>query len=93
MERKLQVVRAAVLATFFVALALTGWSLFTNRSSFVWFAFLAYLSLCIFIGTESFGPIAAQRATVSRVLARVFFVPSLIVVCGAGYSLVLMALS
>ena len=93
MERKLHVVRAMVIATFFVALGLTGWSLFEDRSSFVWFAFAAHLSLCIFIGTEAFGPISAQRAITGRVLARVLFVPSLIVVCGAGYSLVLLALS
>jgi len=76
MEQKLRLGRVVALAVFFAALALSGWSLFGKHSSFVLFAFLAQLSLCFFIGTESFGPIAALRSRASRVLARVFCGPT-----------------
>ena len=92
MEQKLRLGRVVALAVFFAALALSGWSLFGKHSSFVLFAFLAQLSLCFFIGTESFGPIAALRSRASRVLARVFFVPFTIVVLGTGYYLAMVAI-
>ena len=94
MEQKLRVSRTIAVASFFAALGLLGWSLFAQwRTSFVAFAFLAHLSLCVFVATESFGPIAAKRTTASRVLARVFLVPCLFVVVGEVYYLAGLATS
>jgi hypothetical protein len=94
MEQKLRVIRMVAAATFIVSLVIFGWAVFTSaRTFFVSFSFLANLSLCIFFGTESFGPIAARRGTAGRVLARVFFVPCLLGVFGAGYNLVAVAMS
>ena len=87
MERRLEIVRASTIPTFFLALVLSCWSLIGERKSFILFALLAHLSLCVFIATESFGPIAARRSTISRGLARTFFVPSIIVVAVTVYYL------
>jgi len=87
-NESLRIVRACALVLFGVGAALSAWSLIQEHASFLWFAALTHLGLCVFIATEAFGPIAKIRPRATRLLSRVFFVPSVIVVVGIGTHLV-----
>jgi hypothetical protein len=84
--------RGAALLLLALFWALASWSLVTERQSFLAFAVLAHASLCFFIATEAFGPVARQRSLFSRWMARVLLVPSLAVAVGScAYLLVTLA--
>ena len=93
MEQILKVGRVVAMVILPAAIGPAIWALLEQSSLFVIFAFLAHLSLCFFICTEAFGPIAALRSRSSRVVARLILIPSGAAVLGTGYYLVMVGVS
>ena len=74
--------RTVLLVVFAMAAGASVWALLAEAPIFFWLVSLTHIALFGFVWTEAFGPVARSRSTINRVLARVFLIPSGIVVGG-----------
>lgn len=85
--------RPCILAIFFLTLGAIGAGVFIDTMALAHAGgVLAHVALFLFLLTESFGSISKQRDRFSRIMARMFLVPSGLVVIGLLASLMIMAL-
>ena len=85
MHRRVRSARKVSIAVLFLAFPLCAWSLVAYETAFPILAFVLQLLLCIFVGTEAFGPVASDRSRINRVVARVSLVPLSVIVVGMAY--------